>query len=106
MHIIEDIMLNCRQILKGSVKYAWTTVPTYPIGVIGFMLCSTEGSAVDLKNPVGSVDMETEYNKITANLKFYNTGCFGVWVSFRCFVLFSAVSGGVLPRLWCIVLFF
>ncbi|CAI0386059.1 unnamed protein product [Linum tenue] len=30
MHIIEDIVANCRQIFKGSVNYAWTTVPTYP----------------------------------------------------------------------------
>lgn len=30
MHIIEDIVANCREIFKGSVNYAWTTVPTYP----------------------------------------------------------------------------
>jgi spermidine synthase len=30
MDIIEDIVSNCRQIFKGSVNYAWTTVPTYP----------------------------------------------------------------------------
>ncbi|KAG7020072.1 Spermidine synthase 1, partial [Cucurbita argyrosperma subsp. argyrosperma] len=30
MHIIEDIVTNCRQVFKGSVNYAWTTVPTYP----------------------------------------------------------------------------
>lgn len=30
MHIIEGIVANCRQIFKGSVNYAWTTVPTYP----------------------------------------------------------------------------
>lgn len=30
MHIIEDIVVNCRQVFKGSVNYAWTTVPTYP----------------------------------------------------------------------------
>lgn len=30
MHIIEEIVANCRQIFKGSVNYAWTTVPTYP----------------------------------------------------------------------------
>ncbi|KAL6525410.1 hypothetical protein OROHE_015717 [Orobanche hederae] len=30
MHIIEDIVANCCQIFKGSVDYAWTSVPTYP----------------------------------------------------------------------------
>ncbi|KAJ0237358.1 hypothetical protein HA466_0247710 [Hirschfeldia incana] len=39
MDIIEDIVSNCRDIFKGSVNYAWTSVPTYPSGVIGFMLC-------------------------------------------------------------------
>lgn len=34
MHIIEDIVANCRQIFKGSVNYAWTSVPTYPRYVI------------------------------------------------------------------------
>lgn len=30
MHLIEGIVSNCRQVFKGSVNYAWTTVPTYP----------------------------------------------------------------------------
>ncbi|CAN1234467.1 Protein trichome birefringence-like 10 [Linum perenne] len=30
MHIIEDIVTNCRQVFKGSVNYTWTTVRTYP----------------------------------------------------------------------------
>ncbi|CAH2033752.1 unnamed protein product, partial [Thlaspi arvense] len=30
MDIIEDIVSNCREIFKGSVNYAWTSVPTYP----------------------------------------------------------------------------
>ncbi|CAI0386060.1 unnamed protein product [Linum tenue] len=98
MHIIEDIVANCRQIFKGSVNYAWTTVPTYPryftinlriivssvpffplysavvarSGVIGFMLCSTEGPSVDFKNPVSSIDTNTDYNKARGPLKFYN----------------------------------
>lgn len=41
MHIIEDIVANCRQIFKGSVNYAWTTVPTYPRYLLIFcQLCS------------------------------------------------------------------
>lgn len=95
MHIIEDIVANCRQIFKGSVNYAWTTVPTYPrftfflitqfsiytlqyillysifvtffcSGVIGFMLCSTEGAPVDFKHPVSQIDESVR------PLKFYN----------------------------------
>ncbi|XP_049386665.1 spermidine synthase, partial [Solanum stenotomum] len=71
MHIIEEIVANCRQIFKGSVNYAWTTVPTYPSGMIGFMLCSTEGPAVDFKNPINPIDDESPVKTIEP-LKFYN----------------------------------
>ncbi|KAJ6793119.1 putative spermidine synthase 1 [Iris pallida] len=72
MHIIEDIVSNCRQVFKGSVNYAWTTVPTYPSGVIGFMLCSTEGPLVDFKHPVHKIDENDVLNKSKGPLKFYN----------------------------------
>ncbi|KAJ1379923.1 Spermidine/spermine synthase [Sesbania bispinosa] len=71
MHIIEDIVANCRQIFKGSVNYAWTTVPTYPSGMIGFMLCSTEGPSVDFKHPVNPID-ENDSQQSARPLKFYN----------------------------------
>ncbi|KAM5566743.1 spermidine synthase [Rosa sericea] len=70
MHIIEDIVSNCHQIFKGSVNYAWTTVPTYPSGVIGFMLCSTEGPSVDFKHPVNPI---AENDDSKDPLKFYNS---------------------------------
>ncbi|CAN6887470.1 unnamed protein product [Brassica oleracea] len=81
MDIIEDIVYNCREIFKGSVNYAWTSVPTYPRhvslplniqshGVIGFMLCSTEGPDVDFKNPVNPIDDSS--SKSNGPLKFYN----------------------------------
>ncbi|KAH9773366.1 spermidine synthase 1 [Citrus sinensis] len=74
MHIIEDIVANCRQIFKGSVNYAWTTVPTYPSGVIGFMLCSTEGPPVDFKHPVNPIDADdSNCNSSKGPLKFYNS---------------------------------
>ncbi|KAL4185518.1 hypothetical protein AMTRI_Chr10g6350 [Amborella trichopoda] len=74
MHIIEDIVNVCRQVFKGSVSYAWTTVPTYPSGMIGFMLCSTEGPVVDFKNPVNAIDVNDEAHSVTKRpLKFYNS---------------------------------
>ncbi|KAK9277260.1 hypothetical protein L1049_006799 [Liquidambar formosana] len=84
MHIIEDIVTNCRQIFKGSVNYAWTTVPTYPRhglakllnffnGVIGFMLCSTEGPPVNFKHPVNPIDANESHCKLKGPLKFYNS---------------------------------
>ncbi|URD97734.1 Spermine/spermidine synthase [Musa troglodytarum] len=73
MHIIEGIVSTCCQIFKGSVNYAWTTVPTYPSGVIGFMLCSTEGPAVDFQHPVYQIDEDEASNKSKGPLKFYNS---------------------------------
>ncbi|PSS28637.1 Spermidine synthase [Actinidia chinensis var. chinensis] len=73
MHIIEDIVSNCRQIFKGSVNYAWTTVPTYPSGVIGFMLCSTEGPPVDFKHPANPIDAKDSHFNSKGTLKFYNS---------------------------------
>ncbi|KAK8962696.1 Spermidine synthase 1 [Platanthera guangdongensis] len=73
MHIIEGIVSNCRQVFKGTVNYAWTTVPTYPSGVIGFMLCSTEGPPVDFQRPVHSIDENDDFNKAKGPLKFYNS---------------------------------
>lgn len=72
MDIIEAIVSNCRQVFKGSVNYAWTTVPTYPSGVIGFMLCSREGSPVDFQHPVHKIDENDDFNKSKGPLKFYN----------------------------------
>ncbi|KAG8080835.1 hypothetical protein GUJ93_ZPchr0007g4133 [Zizania palustris] len=73
MHIIEDIVANCRQVFKGSVNYAWTTVPTYPSGVIGFMLCSTEGPTVDFQHPVFNIEDDVYSTKSKGPLKFYNS---------------------------------
>lgn len=73
MHIIEEIVSVCRQTFKGSVKYAWTTVPTYPSGVIGFMLCSTEGPPVDFQHPVNPIEENKDPCKVKGPLKFYNS---------------------------------
>ncbi|AAC18808.1 Spermidine synthase 1 [Arabidopsis thaliana] len=72
MDIIEDIVSNCRDIFKGSVNYAWTSVPTYPSGVIGFMLCSSEGPQVDFKKPVSLIDTDESSIKSHCPLKYYN----------------------------------
>ncbi|MFS8029447.1 putative spermidine synthase [Helianthus anomalus] len=104
MDIIEGIVENRRQVFKGSVNYAWTTVPTYPrysfsfelnfrrlnhvcikkvdfegtsnLGVIGFTLCSTEGPEVDFKNPINPIDVQENQIKSTIPLKFYNQEVF------------------------------
>ncbi|BAT79538.1 hypothetical protein VIGAN_02244300 [Vigna angularis var. angularis] len=69
---IEELFTKCHQTFKGSSDYAWTTVPAYPSGVIGFLLCSTEGPYVDFRNPINPVDPEN-YGISNKPLKFYNS---------------------------------
>ncbi|GFZ00085.1 spermidine synthase [Actinidia rufa] len=62
MHIIEDIVANCRQVFKGSVNYAWTTVPTYP-----------RGHPWISNIPINPIDADESHCKLKGPLKFYNS---------------------------------
>jgi spermidine synthase len=73
MHVIQAIVTACRQTFKGSVHYAWTSVPTYPSGTIGFVICSSEGPPVDFKNPVNPIEEQKAATKLRGPLKFYNS---------------------------------
>jgi len=42
-------------------------------GVIGFMLCSTEGPAVNFKHPVNPIDEVENHGNAKRPLKFYNS---------------------------------
>ncbi|KAF5459875.1 hypothetical protein F2P56_019787 [Juglans regia] len=67
------LVTKCRQIFRGSVEYAWTIVPAYPSGVIGFLLCSTEGPPVNFKIPINAIDPNESYGVAKTPLKFYNS---------------------------------
>ncbi|KAG8381160.1 hypothetical protein BUALT_Bualt06G0093500 [Buddleja alternifolia] len=98
-HLIQDMISICREIFRGSVHYAWASVPSYPrqdfphvlcfalvlylyrminlqskfYGVIGFVLCSTEGPPVDFMhpiNPIEKLDGALEYRR---QLMYYNS---------------------------------
>ncbi|RZB56042.1 Spermidine synthase isoform E [Glycine soja] len=69
--VVADTIANCKKIFKGSVNYAWTTVPTYASGVIGFMLCSTEGPPVNFKHPINKLNPEKN-GVAKGPTKFYN----------------------------------
>jgi len=53
--LIGDLAKMCAEIFQGgSINYGYTTIPTYPSGQIGFMLCSKpaeDGSTVDFTKP-------------------------------------------------------
>lgn len=42
-------------------------------GVIGFLICSTEGPSVDFKNPVNPIEKLDGAIKHKRELKFYNS---------------------------------
>ncbi|KAK9831342.1 hypothetical protein WJX81_003808 [Elliptochloris bilobata] len=53
--IIKELAAMCHEVfVGGSVSYAYTTIPTYPSGQIGFMICSkanAEGPPLDPRTP-------------------------------------------------------
>lgn len=53
--IIESLASMCQKVFAGgSVQYAYTTVPTYPSGQIGFMVCCksvASGGPLDAREP-------------------------------------------------------
>lgn len=72
-HLIEDMISICRETFKGSVHYAWTSVPTYPSGAIGFLICSTEGPPVDFLNPINPIEKIEGALNHRRELRFYNS---------------------------------
>jgi spermidine synthase len=67
MKIIQDLKKACKEVFPVA-EYAYTTIPTYPSGQIGFMVCSKDASA-NVKKPLRSLSEEEEaklyryYNK-------------------------------------------
>lgn len=58
LEIIKNLKSACKAVFP-NVEYAYCTIPTYPSGQIGFMVCS-KNKSIDLKRPLRSVDAETE----------------------------------------------
>ncbi|KAK1320626.1 Spermine synthase [Acorus calamus] len=73
-HLIQDMLSICRETFKGSVHYAWTSVPTYPSGAIGFLLCSTKGPPVNFLSPTNPIEKQKEALRHGGELRFYNSG--------------------------------
>ncbi|KAF7999319.1 hypothetical protein HF325_005995 [Metschnikowia pulcherrima] len=66
MDIISKLKQDCRQIFPVA-EYAYTSIPTYPSGTIGFMVCSKDEKA-QVKTPLRRFSEEFE----DANLRYYN----------------------------------
>lgn len=67
LEIITKLRSDCKEIFPVA-EYAYTMIPTYPSGSIGFMVCS--------KNPKANVKKPFRYewdaNFVKQNLKYYN----------------------------------
>ncbi|KAH3666610.1 hypothetical protein WICMUC_005594 [Wickerhamomyces mucosus] len=59
--VIKDFYKACKDVFP-TVGYAYTVIPTYPSGSIGFMVCSKDPS-VDVSKPLRKVSQEEEDKK-------------------------------------------
>jgi len=64
LDLIGEVLKHCTTVFP-SVDYAFTTIPTYPSGQIGFLLCSTTPNSI-LREPVRSPAPELQ-----SQLKYY-----------------------------------
>lgn len=67
MDIISKLKKDCSDIFT-VVEYAYTMIPTYPSGSIGFMVCSKDANA-NVKKPL-RFEWDDEF--VAKNLKYYN----------------------------------
>lgn len=52
MEIIKSLAAMCKEVfIGGTVQYAFTTIPTYPSGQIGFMVCTKANSETGPHDP-------------------------------------------------------
>ena len=58
MHIIQDVKKSCKAIFPVT-EYAWTTIPTYPSGQIGFMVCCKDANR-NVRKPARTLSTEEE----------------------------------------------
>lgn len=68
LNLITDIVCACRELFP-VVRYAYTCLPTYPCGQIGFVLAS-RSSGTDFVRPVRKL---TDADCRAAGLRYYNS---------------------------------
>ena len=58
MHIIQPLKKECQRIFPVA-DYAWTTIPTYPSGQMGFMVCCKDASR-NVRKPARTLSRDEE----------------------------------------------
>lgn len=59
--LINDLMTMSRT-LFAKAEFAWTSIPTYPSGTIGFLVCTLDGDR-DLRTPLRKIEGVRYYNE-------------------------------------------
>jgi len=67
LELISEVMSHCRELFP-TVDYAYTCIPTYPSGQIGFLLCSLDPAPGALRQPAREAGAE-----LLDQLRYYNT---------------------------------
>lgn len=67
MDIISKLKQDCKQVFPVA-EYAYTSIPTYPSGTIGFMVCSKDPEA-NVRKPLRLFTKEEE----AEHLRYYNS---------------------------------
>ncbi|KAI5807773.1 S-adenosyl-L-methionine-dependent methyltransferase [Pyronema omphalodes] len=62
LKLITELKKSCREVFP-TVEYAYTTIPTYPSGQIGFMVCSKDANR-DVSKPLRSLPEEEENKRL------------------------------------------
>jgi len=68
LDLISGLRTMCRELFP-VVEYAYTTIPTYPSGQIGFMLCSRAADR-DMRTPVRKLSGNKYYNEAIHKASF------------------------------------
>jgi len=58
MKLIAELKKSCGEVFPVA-EYGWTTIPTYPAGQIGFMVCCKDSSR-NVKKPLRSLSEQEE----------------------------------------------
>jgi spermidine synthase len=66
LSLIAKLKADCKSVFPVA-EYAYTTIPTYPSGQIGFMICSKDANA-NVRVPLRKFSKEQE----DAQLRYYN----------------------------------
>lgn len=73
LDIIKGLAAMCHEVfVGGTVQYAFTTIPTYPSGQIGFMICAKADPAGPLDPRAHKRDVSTTADAKLGPLKYYS----------------------------------